>query len=65
MKYFKGSSVNVIEWTSQSPDFNPNKCLRRDLNMSVHQGSPIYLKKLVTSQKFVKSKGLKRFPTPL
>lgn len=40
MECFKGSLVNVIEWTSKSPDLNPNKCLWRDLNMSCPPGVP-------------------------
>lgn len=40
MERFKGSSVNVIEWTSKSPDLNPNKCLWKDLNISCPPGVP-------------------------
>lgn len=35
-----GTTVNVLEWHSQSPDLNAIKHVWRGLKMSVHQWSP-------------------------
>uniref|UniRef100_A0A673WNS2 Tc1-like transposase DDE domain-containing protein n=1 Tax=Salmo trutta TaxID=8032 RepID=A0A673WNS2_SALTR len=40
------TSLNVLEWPSQSPDLNPIKHLWRDLKIAVQQRSPSYLTEL-------------------
>ena len=41
-----GTSLNVLEWPSQSPDLNPIEHLWRDLNIAVQQHSPSNLTEL-------------------
>ena len=41
-----GTSLNVLEWPSQSPNLNPIEHLWRDLKIAVHKCSPSNLKEL-------------------
>jgi transposase len=41
-----GTSLNVLEWPSQSPDFNPIEHLWRDLTIAVQRRSPSNLTEL-------------------
>ncbi|KAG2466903.1 TCB1 transposase, partial [Polypterus senegalus] len=45
-EWLQDNSVNVLEWPSQSPDFNPIKHLWRDLKMAVHRRFPSNLMEL-------------------
>ncbi|KAG2466468.1 TCB1 transposase, partial [Polypterus senegalus] len=44
--WLQDSSVNVLEWPSQSPDLNPIEHLWRDLKMAVHRRFPSNLMEL-------------------
>ena len=46
LEWFKGKHLNVLEWPSQSPDFNPTENLWYDLKITVHQWNPSNLKEL-------------------
>ncbi|KAK3535384.1 hypothetical protein QTP70_011608 [Hemibagrus guttatus] len=50
-EWLRDNSVNVVEWTSQSPDLNPIEHLWRDLKMAVHQRYPFNLMEFVRSCK--------------
>ncbi len=52
---FKKNKVNVLEWLSQSPDFNPTEMLWKDLKQAVH------MRKLtnITELKWFCTEGLK------
>ena len=41
-----GTSLNVLEWPSQSPDFNPIEHFWRDLTIAVQRRSPSNLTEL-------------------
>ena len=43
-EWFKGKHLNVLEWPSQNPDFNPVVNLWYDLKIAVHQWNPSNLK---------------------
>ncbi|KAK1784674.1 hypothetical protein P4O66_003356 [Electrophorus voltai] len=45
-EWLRDNSVNVLEWSSQSPDLNPIEHLWRDLKMAVPQCSPSNLMEL-------------------
>uniref|UniRef100_A0AAQ4PAV4 Tc1-like transposase DDE domain-containing protein n=1 Tax=Gasterosteus aculeatus aculeatus TaxID=481459 RepID=A0AAQ4PAV4_GASAC len=45
-EWLRDSSVNVLEWPSQSPDLNPIEHLWRELKMAVHRRSPSNLMEL-------------------
>ncbi|XDV46981.1 hypothetical protein PO909_016757 [Leuciscus waleckii] len=45
-EWLHNNSVTVLEWPSQSTDFNPIEHLRRDLKMAVHQRLPSNLTEL-------------------
>ena len=46
LEWFKGKHLNVLEWTSQSPDLNPIENLWYDFKIAVHQQNPSNLKEL-------------------
>ncbi|KAK3557494.1 hypothetical protein QTP70_028315, partial [Hemibagrus guttatus] len=48
-EWLRDNSVNVLEWTSQSPDLNQTKHLWRDLKMAVQRRSPSNLMELERS----------------
>ena len=43
LEWFKGKHLNVLEWPSQSPEFNPIENLWYDLKIAVQQQEPIQL----------------------
>ena len=45
-KWLRNKSLNVLEWPSQSPDWNPIKCLLRDLKIAVQWHSSSNLTEL-------------------
>ena len=45
-EWLRDKSLNVLEWTSQSPDLNPIEHLWRDLKIAVQQRSPTNLAEL-------------------
>ena len=46
LEWFKGKHLNVLKWSSQSPDLNPIENLWYDLKVAVHQQNPSNLKEL-------------------
>ena len=46
LECFKGKHLNVLEFPSQSPEFNPIENLWCDLKIAVHQQNPSNLKEL-------------------
>lgn len=40
-KWFADNSINTMEWQARSPDLNPIKKLRADINKGVHTIKPI------------------------
>ena len=45
-EWLRHKSMNVLEWPSQSLDFNPIEHLRRDLKIAVQRCTPSKLKEL-------------------
>ena len=45
-KWIQDKSLNVLEWPSQSLDFNPTEHLSRDLKIAVQRRSPSNLPEL-------------------
>ena len=46
LEWFKGKHLNVLEWSSQSPDLNPIENLWSDLKIAVHKRKPSNMKEL-------------------
>ena len=46
LEWLNKKKINVLEWPSQSPDFNPTEHLRRHLKITVRRRSPSNLAEL-------------------